>query len=138
MTRSALVSEERREIATRVSRVVLEPDGVTRVIILPDREIDAEDIRDVWRAQETLCGSRPRYSYVDIRDAKSSTPEARSLLRDSPPNRRALAVVVGSSMSRLLGSFFIGLARPSYPTRLFTDEAKAMAWLRAEKARQEG
>ena len=40
-----------------------------------------------------------------------------------------VALIVGSAVSRVIGNFFIGLNKPPYPTRLFTDEAEAIAWL---------
>jgi hypothetical protein len=32
-------------------------------------------------------------------------------------------------MSRMLGTFFLSVNKPIYPTRLFDDEASAVAWL---------
>jgi len=40
--------------------------------------------------------------------------------------------MVGSPVSRMFGNALIGLARASYPTRLFTDEETAVAWLLAD------
>ena len=43
--------------------------------------------------------------------------------------QRATALLVGSPVSRVIGNFFMGLNRPIYPTRLFTDPQKAIKWL---------
>ena len=42
----------------------------------------------------------------------------------------AQALVIDSGPSRVMGNFFLGLNKPRFPTKLFTSEAKAEAWLR--------
>ena len=44
---------------------------------------------------------------------------------------RRCAVLVGHPVSRVLGNFFLGISRPAYPTRLFTDPAAAIGWLKS-------
>lgn len=44
---------------------------------------------------------------------------------------RAVALVVGSPLSRAIGNFFLGLNKPAMPMRLFTDEDEAVGWLKA-------
>jgi hypothetical protein len=41
----------------------------------------------------------------------------------------ATALIISSPLSRAIGNFFLGLNRTSMPTRLFTSEADALAWL---------
>lgn len=41
----------------------------------------------------------------------------------------ACAIIIGSPISRIIGNFYMGLNKPKTPTRLFTIEAKAIAWL---------
>jgi len=43
----------------------------------------------------------------------------------------ALALLVEASpFGRMMGNVYLRVARPGIPTRLFSDEAQAMAWLR--------
>ena len=42
----------------------------------------------------------------------------------------AVALLIGSPMSRVIGNFYLGFNRPQTPTRLFTDTDEAEAWLR--------
>ena len=42
----------------------------------------------------------------------------------------AQAIIVDSPVSRLIGSFFLGLNKPPFPTKLFTSEADAVEWLK--------
>lgn len=41
----------------------------------------------------------------------------------------AAALPVESMLSRAIANFFLGLNKPLIPTRLFNDEAEAVAWL---------
>jgi hypothetical protein len=40
----------------------------------------------------------------------------------------ALALTVGSPVARVIGSFFMGLNKPRFPSRMFTSEAEASEW----------
>lgn len=42
---------------------------------------------------------------------------------------KALALLVTSPISRLIGNFFMRLVNSPYPTRLFTSEQEALIWL---------
>jgi hypothetical protein len=39
------------------------------------------------------------------------------------------ALVVGSPVSRVIGNFFVGLNRPTYPVKIFDDAKLAAKWL---------
>ena len=41
----------------------------------------------------------------------------------------AVALIVGTPLSRMMGNFFLTVSKPMAPTRLFDDEASALAWL---------
>jgi hypothetical protein len=41
----------------------------------------------------------------------------------------AVALVVATPLSRMMGNFFLTVSKPMAPTRLFDDEASALAWL---------
>jgi hypothetical protein len=45
----------------------------------------------------------------------------------------AASLVVTSALSRAIGSFFLGLARPPVPTRMFADFDKAIAWAESQR-----
>jgi len=68
---------------------------------------------------------------VDLRDINSITKEARDhfSMRDRKPAVSAIAMLVKSPVSSIIGNFFLGLNKPSVPTHLFTSEVKAVNWL---------
>jgi hypothetical protein len=66
------------------------------------------------------------------------TSEARIFWAESEitaQNVSRLALVLDSYISRVIGNIFIGINKPGIPVKLFTDEEKAIAWLREAEDR---
>ncbi|MEW5988167.1 MAG: hypothetical protein AB1791_16180 [Chloroflexota bacterium] len=116
-------------MVTRTSRVWLEPSGIVRVVILPRPTITREDGREIAAAVIEVGGGRARPLLVDIRQITHVEREARQQYHELDGLLRAAAFVVGSPVSWVIGSFFLTLNKLPYPTRLFSSEAEAMAWL---------
>lgn len=51
----------------------------------------------------------------------------------NPERFYAASLVVNSALSRAIGSFFLGLSRPSVPTKMFPDFDKAIAWAESQR-----
>ena len=70
---------------------------------------------------------------IDIRLIASISRDARRLFASDEVSNtygvRALALILGSPVSTFIGNFWQAINRPPHPTRLFTDEAKAVEWL---------
>ena len=120
-----------RMIKTRVGWVWLGQDGILRGDSDPDVELTVADVREIETATHSLVGDRPVLVLVDITNVRSMSRDARLAFgktgRTAPTI--ALALLVRSRLSRVIGNFFLGLNRPKFPTQLFTDEAEAVAWL---------
>ena len=61
------------------------------------------------------------------------TPSATSL---DDSNEVATAVIVGSPISRALGTLFLKLSRPARPVKLFLDEEEAVRWVADRSGRR--
>ena len=75
---------------------------------------------------------------ADIRHVKAIEREAREVYRNRDKYNMqvsALAILVGSPLSRAIGNFFIGLSRMPMPTRLFTSESDAVQWLKEARVK---
>lgn len=61
---------------------------------------------------------------------------ARAVYRDLPdPTFQACFALVGSTMfGRAVGSVFLGLSRPTVPTKMFGTVPEAIAWIRKQLA----
>ena len=121
-----------REIHTRTGRHWLGDDGIIGSVYLPGAEDTRADAVENVRAFETLASGRRTPILIDARVVASLSREAR-VHYASPESLRtvlAMAILVGSPVSRMIGNFFLTLNKPLVPIRLFTGEAEARAWLR--------
>ena len=107
-------------------------DGVLRYVCAEGAVITVTDADEQIAEAARLTDGRKVPWLVDYRriehadhDARSrfATPEAAGLTS-------AMAILVGSTVGRLLGEFFARIQRPPYPVRLFDSEGEALAWLR--------
>ena len=78
-----------------------------------------------------IAAGTPRPLLVDMSRVRSISKEAREeyVKETEEPFVTAVALVTNSSVSRMIGNFFIGLNHGIVPARLFTDPGKAREWL---------
>jgi hypothetical protein len=122
--------ETSREIELDWAKMRVREDGVLHVVLTEDIDLTLKGCKAMNAAvQELADGPSPILS--DIRRMRSTSmlqmryaaePEVIAVTRK-------LAVLVGSPVSRMLGSALVAVAKPPYPIRLFTDERAATRWL---------
>jgi hypothetical protein len=107
-------------------------DGIVYIKTKPRGEIDRANAEEVMCAVGSMCNGKPRPVLVDMTNVKSMTREARLYFAgpETAAVQAAAALVIKSPLTRALGNFFMGLNKPLIPTRLFTSETDAVAWLR--------
>ncbi len=122
---------------------MLDPENETRTVVSTFADIiiarfraGAEVTLDDARANVALClqrnaGRRPLL--VDLREVRTQTAEARAYLAGPEGLRvsQAVGLLIGSPVSRVVDNLYLGLNKPAIPTRLFTSEEEAQAWLRS-------
>ena len=119
-------------IETDECHVWLRDDGILHVEWQPGAVETLTASRAVLSACHTLSAGQPRPALADIRGVKSETRESRDYwaAKDRSADFTAAALLVESGISRVLGNFFLGVAKPGYPTKLFTSESAAIEWLK--------
>lgn len=119
-------------IVTKTARIWLEDDGIVRVINLPRSETRLKEAIQNVHATE-IFGDEKRPVFIDISRIKSASRGAREYFAGSEASKRTtvMAILVGSSTSRVIGNFFLGLNKPKYPIKLFCSEKKALDWLKS-------
>ena len=113
---------------TRVSTIWLGDDGILRIVNKPGVVVSIDDVEEniVWVSG--LLSGRKVPALIDVRQTRYIERKAR--LRLSKLRMlRAEAVVIESAVSTMIGNFFMGINRLSVPSKLFTCEADALAWL---------
>lgn len=116
---------------TRVCTFRLDPEGFVRAVMSQGARFDLTDARECVAATFDVAGRRRTPVLVDMRGVLSQTREAREyfVCAETAERLRAVALLVDSPLSRLLGNFFLRKSAHLVPTRLFTDEAAAKSWL---------
>ncbi|AFC23390.1 hypothetical protein [Saprospira grandis] len=73
------------------------------------------------------------YYLSDPRSLISTTLEVRQYLANQK-EIKAIAVLVKNGTTAMLANMFVSFSRPLYPTKVFKDETKAIAWLVSQGA----
>ncbi|HEY0734977.1 MAG TPA: hypothetical protein VGD69_08730 [Herpetosiphonaceae bacterium] len=122
---------ETQEFVTRTSTICLESNSLVRVTILPGAHQALDDARENGMIMRNIMQGREYRALVDLRQMKSQDREAREYYTQPghTPGLVAIALLIGSPMSRVIGNLYMGFSKSDIPTRLFTSEAEALRWL---------
>ena len=123
---------ENEAIITSVSKVWLGEDGIARVIHVPGAKVTLKDAQETMAAYLKVNKGRKLPLFVDTKTMRSLAREARHYYagEEAAKVASAVAIIVGTPVSRVLGNFYIGLSNPHLPSRLFSSENEALAWLK--------
>jgi hypothetical protein len=92
--------------------------------------MNLEDAIAATDAMAQLTGGRQCPLMVDAHNAGPQDRAARTEFAHRGDLVSAVAVLVATPLSRMMGNFFLAVSKPMAPTRLFDDESTAVAWLR--------
>jgi hypothetical protein len=123
-------------LRTRICSFTLDERGFVRARLDAGAVMELDDAREAIVATWQVAGERRRPVLVDISAVAGESRAARAYFVSDEAVARysAVAILVASPVSRVIGTFFLRLSAHKVPTRLFTSEAVASAWL-AEQAR---
>lgn len=108
-----------------------DPRGFVHAVMRMGCEMDRADAKANVAATFALGGHAPTRVLVDMRGVRSQTREARQYFAgaEAADMLFAVALLIGSPVSRVLGNFFLALRPQQIPTALFVDEGAAIAWV---------
>ena len=117
---------------TSVGIMTMREDGIALFESRPGAHETLPAAKEVVEGYNHLGGGRRLLAVADIRRARSVDRAARQYYASDEMTAvvRALALVVDSGVSRVLGNFFLGLNKPSIPTRLFRSVDDGVTWLK--------
>ncbi|WCL81956.1 STAS/SEC14 domain-containing protein [Saprospira sp. CCB-QB6] len=116
-----------KQINTAFAKVWQLSPNLIKEVYHPGRANDMDIIKDHIQLCHETFGLN-QYYVTDIRLLKSASKEAREYLRNHS-GAAAAAIIVGGGLSKMLGNMYMSFSSPLYPTRIFQDERKAIAWL---------
>jgi hypothetical protein len=121
--------EARLETDSRV--IVLDKRGILHSSYKRATENTLAEAQKIVRSMALLARGKRRPVLVDFRGMQSMDREARAYFAGPATAAviSAAAILVDSSLETALGNLFILLDKSLVPTRLFTLESQAIAWL---------
>ena len=131
-SREVTATVAREEIVTRTGRTWLGEDGIMRAVHLPNSVETLADAKENMAATVKLSAGKRYPILVDLRPIKSIDRDAREYYArgDQTEVVTAVALLIGSPISRVIGNFILALNTPRIPAKIFTSEAEALDWLR--------
>ena len=107
-------------------------DGICRTVAKPGAEITITSASENSLIINAFQSAKKFPLLVDSRNIKSITREARSHFSTNGRETKinCIALMVKSPLSRVIGNFFLGLNKPSVPSRLFEEESDAINWVK--------
>lgn len=119
-------------IELNVADVWREDDGVVWMRFKPCDSHTLEDAIAVVKAHNDLADEKQIPVIADIREVSvGADRQAREyyVSEESSRLKLGMAMLVKSPMQRMLGNVFFRINRPPYPSKMFSDESKALSWL---------
>lgn len=106
-------------------------DGIARTKVKKNSEVVLEDAMENSKVVNSFFVDEKFPLLIDARGIKSMTREARTFFTTNgrETNTMAFAILIDSSVSRVVGNFFLGINKPAVPTKLFSNEKEAIKWL---------
>ncbi len=119
-------------IETEKARIWLRDEGITVIEFKPGAEVNLANIKENFAVHRKLSQGKRIPVFTDVTGVKYMERAARVYSSGEEANKdiEALAVLVNSPLSRVLGSIFIGLNKPLYPFKLVSSEKEAIKWLK--------
>src|ERR1043166_1325906 len=111
-----------------VFHTTLDERGFVYTRVVTGAEIQLQDAKENTAKVIEVSKGANYPILVNLKEIKSISKEARDhfSMRGRKPNVTAIAMLVASPLSRIIGNFFLGLNRPTVPTKMFTSEDEAI------------
>ncbi len=121
-----------KSIETRTAKIWFGEDGILRIVLNPGAELTLADVEEHIAAARKITGGCKAPLLMDSCRIKSVSREARQFATREEAAKfiSAQALLVGSPISRVIASFFLGLNKTPHPTKIFTSESEATEWLK--------
>lgn len=119
-------------IKTQTYEMWLE-DGIIRIKLLPDAEETLETAKENNASIKKFVKKEKSPLLADLSQIEQASCEAGEYYSraESKEIVSAIGLITKSSVSRVIGNFFLGLNKPPYPVKLFASEKEAIESLKS-------
>jgi hypothetical protein len=105
--------------------------GIVLIRFRPNVGVEAHHVPDIVKSVGAASNGNLHGNLVDATHLMFMSSEARQAFgAQSPDSLSGTAIVVTSALQRTMGNLYLSVARPQNPTRIFSSEPDAVAWLR--------
>lgn len=107
-------------------------NDICYTVVKPNAVVEIADAKENSAVVNELSDGKIYPMLVNLKEIKSITKEARDhfSMQGRTPGISAIGLLINSPASTIIGNFFLGLNKSVVPVKLFTKEAKAIAWLK--------
>ncbi len=107
-------------------------DGIARTKVKLGADVTLKEARENSDAVNSFYKGDKFPLLVDARGIRSMTRDARNQfsLKGRDSGVKGFAIIIDSSISKVVGNFFMGINKPRVSARLFTNETQALTWLK--------
>jgi DNA-binding response OmpR family regulator len=123
-------------IETKTAKIFLDDDGIIHIITTAENH-SIEDAKEVTAAVEKVTQFSKHPALIDSTRTKELSPECREYYSSGEVvlNLSAIAILIKSGIPRILANFFMDISKlPGPPRKLFSNEEKAVEWLKSTPA----
>jgi hypothetical protein len=105
--------------------------GILCAISKKTPAVSLEETKKTIEEFRAMLGGKKVCLLIDITNSSESTREARDYAAEEFPKFiKAMAMVSGSELGKMLANLFFNLKRQPYPSKMFTDVNEARDWLK--------
>ena len=125
-----------KTLETRISFITQLENGIIRVEIKPNIELEPEDLDENFEAYVSVLGENKKGLFlIDFDKTGSASKESRERYANKKRAniKLAEALVVKSLAQKLESNFYKNFYRPTHPVEVFMDNKKAEEWLLKHK-----
>lgn len=119
------------KIDCKAFTIQLRKDGIMHYHVKAVEEFGIEDLHETMFAANELGEGKRYYNLVTFEDFITVSAEARKFAASEASNIYTVAdaFVVKNTALKLVGNFYLTFNKPKVPSKLFSDEENALAWL---------
>jgi len=118
-------------IKTRTASIWLDEQCIIHSVSNDDAELTLEDAIENLVGMKSIATKIPAFVLSDIRNISSASKEHRDYFSSEKAAEvfAAVAILISSPLSKVLGNIFLKINKPPFIGKLFTSETEAMKWL---------
>jgi hypothetical protein len=120
-----------QQVITRTSEITFGEDNILRVKIFEGANISLKDVKEYYAFTHRITGGKPIPALIDGSADFSISEDARAYAATEADKMRvATALITHSVATRMIYNLYLRINTPASPSKVFTDEASAVKWLK--------